>query len=77
MNDIEVKLGRYLKKKLEVIFEGEGTEEIIENLKYYLKFQGNRFCQKQTELNYDTATGFVIEKLNKSKWLITDVFIRR
>jgi len=76
MAEIEIKLGRYLKNKLEVIFEGEKVEEIIEDIKYYLKLHGNRL-NNQAELNYDTATGFVIEKINKSKWLITDVFIRR
>jgi len=80
MQDLKITLNKNLRHKIDILFEGENSSKILNEIKYYIKSheeKGIKFTYKDMELNFDNAVGFVIKKEMKNKWQIQNVYIRR
>ena len=80
MQDLKIKIGGGIKKKLEVFFEGEEMESIINELKYFItahEQSGIKFTYLDIDFNFDNAINLVMRKEMKNNWQIKDAYVRR
>ena len=80
MQDLKIKIDNCIKKKLDILFEGEDSADILNEVKYYIRaheLTGIKFTYSDNHINFDNAVNLVMKKEMKNKWQIRDAYVRR